>query len=193
MQDNSLDQIEEFKEFFESVYENDLMNIKKTDKQFLLFDFSELSQFNIELAESLLNEPIETFFNAELAVDQLNVSNQKVRLRVHNIPSTQKTKIRDIRSLHIGSLLVIEGIVRQSSDVRPQVTSAKFECPSCGNLLSVLQLGSAFKEPSRCGCGRKGRFRLVSKELVDAQRIVLEENPEQIDGGAQPKRMNFFL
>ena len=41
MQDDGLAQIEGFKEFFESVYEEELMNIKKTDKQSVLIDFSE--------------------------------------------------------------------------------------------------------------------------------------------------------
>jgi replicative DNA helicase Mcm len=89
--------------------------------------------------------------------------------------------------------MVIEGVVRQKSDVRPQVTSSKFECPSCGNIISVLQLDSKFKEPTRCGCGRKGKFRLLSKEMVDAQGLVLEEAPEDLEGGEQPKRMNVFL
>jgi len=59
--------------------------------------------------------------------------------------------------------------------------------------MSILQLEAKFKEPSRCGCGRKGKFRLVSKELVDAQKLVLEEIPEMLEGGEQPKRIDIFL
>jgi len=101
--------------------------------------------------------------------------------------------VRNIRSNHLGKFLKISGIVRQKSDVRPQVTAAKFECPSCGNVLNILQLEKQFKEPSRCGCGRKGKFRMLSKELVDAQGLFIEEVAEEIEGGAQPKRMNVFL
>jgi replicative DNA helicase Mcm len=57
----------------------------------------------------------------------------------------------------------------------------------------VLQLDTKFKEPTKCGCGRKGKFTLLSKELVDAQGIVLEEPPELLEGGEQPKRINIFL
>ena len=116
-----------------------------------------------------------------------------IRIRFKNLPESQKILIRNIRSKHIGKFLLIEGAIRQKSDVRPQVTSAKFECPSCGNIINVLQLDSSFKEPSRCGCGRKGKFRLSSKELVDAQGLVLEEVPENLEGGAQPKRINILL
>jgi replicative DNA helicase Mcm len=57
----------------------------------------------------------------------------------------------------------------------------------------VLQLDTKFREPTKCGCGRKGKFRLVSKEMIDAQKIVLEEAPEDLDGSEQPKRIDIFL
>jgi len=160
----------------------------------LVVNFSDLSQFNPELANDLLDRPEEVIKAAELALDAFDLPEiHNFRIRFKNLPDSQKILIGEIRSNDIGKFVVVEGTIRQKSDVRPQVTSAKFECPSCGNLISVLQLDTIFKEPSRCGCGRKGKFRLVSKDLVDAQRIVLEENPEQIEGGAQPKRMSFFL
>lgn len=84
-------------------------------------------------------------------------------------------------------------MVRQKSDVRPQVTNARFECPSCGNIISILQLDKQFREPTRCGCGRKGKFTLIGKELIDAQSITLEEIPEKLEGGAQPKRIKVLL
>jgi replicative DNA helicase Mcm len=194
MQEDTFSQIEEFKEFFESTYENKLMNLSRSDECFLLVDFSELSKFNIELAESLLADPIEVILNSELAIDQMNLSLKKsIKVRFTNLPETQSVRIRDIRSIHLGGFLVIDGIVRQSSDVRPQVVSAKFECPSCGNIMSLLQLESTFKEPTRCSCGKTGKFKLLSKELVDAQRLVIEEAPEDLDGGDQPKRISIFL
>ena len=68
-----------------------------------------------------------------------------------------------MRSKHLNELIVVEGIIRQSSDVRPQVVNAKFECPSCGTILSVLQIERKFREPMRCSCGRKGGFKLLVK------------------------------
>src|SRR3989338_2828057 len=59
--------------------------------------------------------------------------------------------------------------------------------------MTILQLDTKFKEPSRCSCGRKGHFRLLSKDLVDAQNLLIEEAPENLEGGEQPKRLNVFL
>ncbi|MBW2989857.1 ATP-binding protein [Candidatus Woesearchaeota archaeon] len=187
-------QIERFKEIIEKSYLAVLNNNLRKDKKFLVIDFSELSKFDPELADMLLEQPEDTIKAAELAVEQLDIENsENTKIRFSNLPESQSMMVRNIRSKHLNKLFQIEGIVRQKSDVRPQVTAAKFECPSCGNVINVLQLDSSFKEPSRCGCGRKGKFRLVSKELVDAQRIMLEESPEKLEGGEQPKRMNVFL
>ena len=188
-------QINTFQEFLEGKYKSSLLDAVRKGNKFINISFKDLSKFNPGLAEELLERPEETIKAAELSLDffDLEESMLPFRVRFFELPDSQKIMIRDIRSKHIGKLVCITGTVRQKSDVRPQVTSARFECPNCGNIISVLQLEANFKEPTRCGCGRKGKFNLVSKDLVDAQRIVLEESHEDIVGGAQPKRMSFFL
>jgi len=109
------------------------------------------------------------------------------------MPKSHEIMIRNIRAKHLNEMLVIEGIIRQSSDVRPQVVNAKFECPSCGTIISVLQIEKKFREPTRCSCGRRGGFKILSKEMVDTQRLVIEESPDMLSGGAQPKRINVFV
>ena len=186
------DHIERFQEFFES-YKEKIHELALNDVGSFMVDFSDISKFDPELSEELLNDPENVFKAAELAISNIELPNTDIRFRVFNLPKTKLVKIRDIRSTHISNLVNIEGIVRQTSDVRPQVVSAIFECPSCGSNITILQLESKFKEPSRCSCGRRGKFRLLSKDLVDAQRIVMEEAPENLDGGEQPKRLAIFL
>ena len=189
------EQIRIFHEFIELHYLADLSrNLRKGD-HFLFIDFTTLSKFDPDLASLLLDQPEEVLKAAELAIKDFDLESENVRInvRIKNLPDSQQILIRDIRSKHLGKLFFLSGIVRQKSDVRPQVTSARFECPSCGNILSILQLEQKFREPHQCGCGRKGRFRLISKELIDAQRIVLEEDPDKLDGGEQPKRISIFL
>jgi len=191
----AVDQVKKFQEFFGSSYQDEILNNIKKEKNFLIIDFNKISKFDPGLADELLENPEEVIRASEVAVEGFdfgeNIKNFKIRFK--NLPEDQKIMIRNIRSKHIGKFLFMDGVVRQKSDVRPQVTSCRFECPSCGNVISVLQLDTKFKEPSRCGCGRKGKFRLLSKELVDAQGIVLEEAPEDLEGSEQPKRMNILL
>lgn len=188
------EQIKRFEKFFEVFYKREILENIQEGKNFLIVDFSELLKFDPDIAEALLDQPDELVKAAEIGVEKFDVPDVKrFRVRFKNISETQKVRIRDIRASHLGKLVLLDGIIRQKSDVRPQVVSTKFECPSCGNIITVLQLESKFKRPSRCGCGRKGKFRLISKELVDAQRIVLEEAPEDLEGGEQPKRISVFV
>jgi len=188
------EQIGKLKDFIEKNYLAVLTNNLRKDKKFIAIDFNELSKFDIELADMLLEQPEDIIKAAELAIEQFDIDgSENTKIRFNNLPESQKILLRNVRSKHLNKLFQMEGVVRQKSDVRPQVTSAKFECPSCGNIINVLQLDTTFKEPSKCGCGRKGKFHLVNKELVDAQGLVLEEDPASLEGGEQPKRMNVFL
>jgi replicative DNA helicase Mcm len=185
--------IRKTQEFLEKTYYAELLEKIRKGEKYILIDFAKISAFDPALADMLLDQPEEFLKAGEIAVEQFDAKAKNFVLRVINLPEPAKIMIRNIRSINLGKFLSVEGVIRQKSDVRPQVTTAKFECPSCGNNLSILQLDNKFKEPFKCSCGRKGKFRLISKELVDAQGLVLEEVPEQIEGGAQPKRINVFL
>lgn len=181
----------EAKNFFDS-HKKELGESIRKGKNIIHLDFMKLSEFSNKLSSEILSNPEETLGLIELAIEEFGlVENPKVRLI--NLPEGHQIKVRNIRSRHLNELIVIEGIIRQASDVRPQVVNAKFECPSCGTVISVLQIERKFREPSRCSCGRKGGFKLMSKEMVDTQRLVIEESPESLSGGEQPKRINVFV
>jgi replicative DNA helicase Mcm len=188
------DQIRTFHDFFQEEHYDELLERVRTGKHFLVVDFPKLAEFSPDLATMLLDQPEEVIKAAEMSLKSFDIKlDGEFFIRFKNLPVTQQIMVRDVRASHLGKFLEMDGIVRQKSDVRPQVTSARFECPSCGNIIPILQLDQKFKEPTRCGCGRKGHFRLLSKTLVDAQKIVLEESPEELEGGEQPKRLNIFL
>ncbi|MBI1934912.1 MCM family protein [Candidatus Woesearchaeota archaeon] len=194
MEINVLEQIKRFQDFIDGNYYKSLLENARKGDRFLIIDFIELSKYDPDLATQLLDAPEETIKAVEKAIEQFDIEGiSRFRIRFHNLPQGQHTKIRDIRSKHISRLVYVEGLIRQKSDVRPQVTSAKFECPACGNIINVLQLEGTFKEPARCGCGRKGKFVEIGKELVDAQGIVMEEVSENLEGGEQPKRISVLL
>lgn len=76
-------------------------------------------------------------------------------------------KIEGIGSRDFNKSITTIGEITNKSKIYHKVISAKFECPSCGNTLSVLQVTAKFKEPSRCTCGRRGKFRVVEREYSD--------------------------
>ena len=188
------EQIEIFREFIEQNYYPQLLENVRLGKKWLILDFSELIKFNTEICEAILEDPENLLKSGEIAVKKFDLPKKidKFNIRLTNLPLSQKIMINEIRSNHLGKFLWVEGIVRNKTDVRPHVTSAKFECPSCGNIINVIQLDKKFKEPRKCGCGRKGKFIELDKELIDGQGLTLEEAPDELDG-IQPKRINVFL
>ncbi len=181
----------ETKEFLE-YYKNEIGKYAKRGQKAVQISFNDVATFSNELADQILAKPEESIAMFELALDEIGLI-KNARIRLTGLPLSQVIKIREIRAKHLNQVIEIEGIVRQASDVRPQIVNAKFECPSCGAVISVLQVDKKFREPSRCSCGRKANFKLLSKEMVDAQRLVIEESPESLDGGEQPRRMSVFL
>ena len=181
----------EAKNFFD-FHKKSLGESLRKEQNVIYLDFIELTEFSNKLADEIIINPEDTLRILEQAIEQSGLI-EGARVRLINLPKIQDIKVRNIRSKHLNELVVIEGIIRQASDVRPQVVNARFECPSCGTVLSVLQMEKKFREPSRCSCGRRGGFKLISKEMVDTQRLVIEESPESLTGGEQPKRINVFV
>jgi replicative DNA helicase Mcm len=190
-QKGSEELIIEAKAFFET-YKKEIGESIRKGKKVIFINFEDLSSNSPTLAEALISSPEEILQVLEIASEETGLI-KLPRIRFNNLPETQKVKIRTVRSQHLNQLIYFEGLVRQTSEVRPQVVNAKFECPSCGTVISVLQVEKKFREPSRCSCGRKGQFRLMSKTMVDAQRLVIEESPESLTGGEQPRRLSVFL
>ena len=181
----------ESKAFFET-YKKDIGDSIRKGRKTVYINFADLASSSPTLSESLIGNPEETLQILETALEDTGHI-KETRIRFNDLPGTQKVKIRTIRSSHLNQFIFFEGLIRQASEVRPQVINAKFECPACGTVISVLQIEKKFREPSRCSCGRRGQFRLLSKVMVDAQRLVIEESPEALEGGQQPRRMNVFL
>ena len=181
----------EAKEFF-GYYKKEIGKYAKKGKKAVSVSFKEIADQYPTLSDQILRNPEEIMQVLELALDELGLI-IGARVRLIDLPDSSFVRIRDIRAKHLNQFITIEGLVRQASDVRPQVVNARFECPSCGTTLSVLQIDRKFQEPSRCSCGRRGGFRQIGKEMVDAQRLVVEESPESLIGGEQSRRISVFL
>ena len=181
----------EAKNFF-NFYKKEIGKTVKLGKNIILVNFENLSSFSPLLSDMLISDPEEILQVLDLSLEESGLV-QNPRVRLLELTESHSVKIREIRAKHLNKLIQVEGIIRQSSEVRPQVVNARFECPSCGTIISLLQIERKFREPSRCSCGRKSGFKLISKDMVDAQRIVIEESPEALIGGEQPRRMQIFL
>src|SRR3990167_4044567 len=179
------DRIKLFIDLFERRYLSKIQENTRLGKKRVTIEFNDISEFNPELAELLLDQPEDTIKCAEFALEQMDIegiNNTKVRIR--NLPESTKIRIRDLRAKNLNKLITIEGTIETKTDMGVQMTAIKYECPSCGNILNVLQLGDELAEPSKCGCGRKGKFHLISKELIDCFTLRLQELSTSVKYGS---------
>ncbi|USN45904.1 MAG: minichromosome maintenance protein MCM [Candidatus Woesearchaeota archaeon] len=191
------EQIQHFEDFFKQHYYDEILSAANREDKVLAVPFLDLSKFNVDLANDLLDDPENTLKAAQLSISNLDLgTNLPVKdftVRFHDLPDHSIVRIKDVRSKHLHRFILARGVIRQKTPVRPQVTTAKFECPSCGAIHNILQVDTKFREPVTCSCGRKGGFRLLSKELIDVQKISLEESSDELEGSDQPKRIDLIL
>ena len=192
--------IEKWQEFFNRYCKDQLDNLadKYPDLRTLVVEYPNLERYDIDMAEDLLESPRTTLEVAHMALADLelgvNKTLDKAHVRIANLPS--KTGIRDLRSQHISKLIAIEGMVRKATEVRPRITNAAFECQRCNNTTFIEQTDTIkFTEPLECEnemCLKKGPFKIdVDKStFVDAQKLRLQESPENLRGGEQPQTLD---
>jgi len=189
------DIIERFEEFIRNSYMDSLRKTVEKGYPSLNVKYGELDKFDPELTDFLCEQParaLELFSNALKKIDI--TEENEIKVRIAEVPEHKRIKIRNIRSKDLGKLITIEGLIRQTSDVRPVMSKATFECPICGTYIDVEQNEFLMKEPSLCvSCGRKGKFKLFSKTLIDTQRLVIEETPDHLSNDTQPRKINVFL
>ena len=181
----------EAKSFFDA-HKKEIGESIRGGESVVKLSFEKLAAFSPGISDKVLQAPEEALALLETALEETNLV-KKPRIRLTELPPTTIIRIRNVRAKHLDQLIEIEGIVKQASDVRPQVVNAKFECPNCGAILSVLQIDRKFHEPNRCTCAWKGTFKPISKEMVDVQRLLIEESPDMLEGGEQPRRISVLL
>jgi replicative DNA helicase Mcm len=191
----TLEQINTFKALIEKKYHADLLEKSRKGENYLVIDFADVSEFNINLGELLLENPDEVIKAAEMAIEQFDLpgDSDKFEINIKNIPESSKRLISDKRSSDFEKLLAFDGVIRAKSTVLARKVCIRYECPSCGNIISVLQLDKKIRQPTSCGCGRKGKFRELSNEKIDVQKLELEELSENVKGTSQPQRLKVTL
>jgi replicative DNA helicase Mcm len=167
----------------------------------LFVDYRELQSFGkagIRMADKLLVNPGSVFDDARSAVIAHQLVKTKdgkaaegINIRFTNLP--KKIDIRHIRSDHINKFISVEGILRKTTEVRPRIIEAHFQCP--GGHVTVKKQGyGRFREPEGCateGCTfRKLELKAKKSLFVNSQKLRIQESPEGLRGGEQPQTLD---
>ncbi|HME52836.1 MAG TPA: LAGLIDADG family homing endonuclease [Candidatus Lokiarchaeia archaeon] len=173
----------------------------------LVVDFTHLMRHDPQLAKEMHENP-EYLKKANQAFVNIlhDQSNGTIKLtdeyfvRFSNIPNNYRVKLRKIRAEHMERLFGVSGSLIRSTNVRPELMMASFECKICGAQHDVEQLDDEITYPSICNVGgcknsKKTDFRLLGKtsRFIDWQQIRIQEMAEELNAGNVPRYVDALL
>ncbi|KAF2688198.1 MCM-domain-containing protein [Lentithecium fluviatile CBS 122367] len=117
-------------------------------------------------------------------------------LAFYNLPLI--SRIRQLRTESIGSLMSISGTVTRTSEVRPELSIATFICEACNTVVPNIEQTFKYTEPTQCPnttCGNREGWRLDIRQstFVDWQKVRIQENSSEIPTGSMPRTMDVIL
>ncbi len=203
-----VDRLADWRQFLESSagYKKQLSKISREypSLRSLTIDYHDIEAFGtlgLDLADELLEDPDKVIKDIKDSIRSYNLvkagKNKPVPdLNIRIIHLTRKVGIRDIRTTEIGKLISVEGIIRKVNDVRPRIETGIFRCPN-GHTHIIEQGYGLMDVPDRCptdGCNQR-RLDLVPSisKFVDVQRARIQESPEGLAGGAQPRDIDIDI
>jgi len=189
--------VERFEEFFRQFYEKEMLTAARKGAKSFEVDFSALDRFDPELADRMLEQPDVILKDVQAAIAGIGLPEGVIVLsaRFRNLPKTQNIRIRSLRADHIGKMIVVDGVVRRASEVKPEIASATYQCGFCGTKMVVTPTERILSPPSVCEnpeCGLRGKLELISKELYDSRWVTLEE-PFEVVTAERPGEITIYL
>ncbi len=180
--------------FLERYYHEDILKLagEYPDRKTLAIDFHDLSNFDLEEGERLLDQPYSVLKNLTAAFREYSLpidSFDEATIAIKNLPDTEKIPIHRIGSKQVSKLIAVEGRISKAGAVKAKLLVGAFECQRCGHISLVKQPDSGkYIEPFECEsdvCGRKGPFKLKHEESVwvDEQQIELQDLYENLKPG----------
>jgi replicative DNA helicase Mcm len=179
------------------------------DEKSVDVNYWDIDFFDSEFGEYLLLKPYKSLYTAEQAILNIlpaDIADKGINLhvRVNRLPDeTARIGIRALRAEHLGKFIAIEGLVRKTTEVRPMLQEAVFQCLRCYAVIKIPQESMVFKEPMECqkdqgGCGRAAAstaFKLITEksQFIDTQKLEIQESPEGLRAGAQPERLTMYV
>lgn len=109
-----------------------------------------------------------------------------------------KYRLRDLKTEYIGRLLSVSGTVTRTTEVRPELLEATFQCKQCNTTVEKVEQQFKFTYPKMCAnpnCGNKVNWELKTGDstFVDWQKLRVQEHSEEIPAGSMPRSIDVIL
>lgn len=196
---------EVWKDFFETYYRDPLNSLAQSNNgQSLVVDVKkDLFIYNeMRLWEDLRRNPNTVVQNANEGLRLAdNIHNVKLRgnVRFANIPEFLRIQLKEL-SHHLNEFVSMEGVVNNVTYKNPFIVRAAWQCKECGGVTfkdveddPYCEIYPPYKCPS-CGANSKYMFLNDLESLtVDAQLITIQEYPENLNRGEEPRMVKVFV
>ncbi|MCL7034055.1 hypothetical protein MKW94_030662 [Papaver nudicaule] len=120
---------------------------------------------------------------------------QKIYVRITNLPVYDQ--IRNIRQIHLNTMIRIGGVVTRRSGVFPQLQQVKYDCSKCQAVLGPFFQNSysEVKVGSCPECQSKGPFTVNIEQTIyrNYQKLTLQESPGIVPAGRLPRYKEVIL
>lgn len=167
----------------------------------IVLDFPVINQADYELADLILDKPIDVIKAFRKAMVNLNVTQTKIYeddmyVCFANCNFNTLKSLKELRSEYIGKLVTFEALVKRKGDILPRRKLAMFECRGCMRMYEVPQKSSEIiVEPATCtDCGTRS-FRLIDEEstFIDTQTVLVQDPLEGTRGIDIPREMEMVM
>lgn len=195
-----------FKEFYEEVYHEEIHNraelYEGNEEDYLWFplDFALLQDYDENLARGLTEKPDVFFDAAERALQNYDdietLESVSLRITNHSSETSNIVPIRQLRAKDVNRMVSIEGIIKKTTNVLPKVSLGAFECKACGAITYKQQDTKYLEKPDECSNDSShSNFDLIYREseIIDYQKITVQEPPENLQGGETPQAVDVFI
>lgn len=169
------------------------------DEKAFFIDYGLLERFDLELAESMDEDPAGFLKIAKITLKHVELGiNKQLDCDIRIINHFRKIPINDIRSEHLNKYFEVDGIVQKVTQPKPRSVITAFECQRCKAMTFVPQTIAALTSPVACSnslCGKNGPFLINTEQstIIDYQIIRVQELTEALKGGQQPQSLDMLV
>jgi len=181
---------------------HEVQDLKTKRTTSITIDLGQLYEWNVQYHNKLIENPIieiEKIRNGlisllmEGAKDREQIAEDFENVPVHLKNHARHINIREIRENYINKIIQFEGIVKNTTEVKPRVVVSAWKCKYCRTMMYIPQDLGELQKPTFCdrdGCKSKTfEFKPEKSVLKNAHRISVQERPEGLRGGENPSNL----
>lgn len=202
-----------FSEFLsKDEYQDAVRRMLRMDARRLIINIDDLRSYNREFATGLLNEPNEFLpaFDAALHVSvelahntiKDDIKNKQYYIGLRGSFGDHHVNPRTLRSVHLGKMMSLEGIVTRCSLVRPKILKSVHYCENTAKFhqreyRDATMYGtlppSSTVYPTEDESGNRLTTEYGHSQFRDHQMISIQEMPERAPPGQLPRSIDVVM